>query len=217
MGNYRLSDALVRDPANADNDVERLLQMLEVAVLAQASPAVLGAVADAGVTGDTAGTLSAKARGLNTVIGATADAAVDSDANGSLKAHIRGLVKIFANVWNSTVGFLRVGFNADLQNGVNKHVAVTLTVAETDYTVDIPDNARFITMYATDTFRYGMGEAPATPAATKAGNTATTDYGVGGRFAFTGQPITHVLPAGAGRVLHLRSATAALVINIQVA
>lgn len=40
--------------------------------------------------------------------GATTDAAVVSDANGSRNAFLRGLVKIFADIWDSTLHFLHV-------------------------------------------------------------------------------------------------------------
>jgi len=47
--------------------------------------------------------------------GATTDLAVTSDANGTLSAKLRGLVKIFASVWDSGNGRLKVDGSAVTQ------------------------------------------------------------------------------------------------------
>lgn len=44
----------------------------------------------------------------NDTIGTTADAAVDSDTTGTVSGKLRGLVKIFANVWDSVNGWLKI-------------------------------------------------------------------------------------------------------------
>ena len=68
----------------------------------------IGATTDAAVTGDAAGTLSAKLRGLVIGLGAVADAAVVSDADGSLSAKLRGLVKLLAAPISLVYNWLRV-------------------------------------------------------------------------------------------------------------
>lgn len=110
-----------------------------------------------------------------------------------------------------------VAFAADLQEGVNKHLAVTLTVAATDYTVEIPDDVKIIGLFASATFRYAIATAATNPAAAVAGNAVLANWGNGGRYTSTGAPIFHVLGAGEDRVLHLRSETAGLVVHLQVA
>lgn len=54
-----------------------------------------GSIADAGVTGDTAGTVNAHLRGTTTVLGNLADAAV-GDATGSINAHTRKIAQLLA-------------------------------------------------------------------------------------------------------------------------
>lgn len=51
----------------------------------------VGAIADAAVEGDTAGSVHAQLRGANTNAGAVADAAVAADAAGSMSAKLRGI------------------------------------------------------------------------------------------------------------------------------
>jgi hypothetical protein len=48
------------------------------------------------------------ADGADVVAGTTTDAAIVTDADGTISGKLRGLVSIFANVWNSTAGRLRV-------------------------------------------------------------------------------------------------------------
>lgn len=101
------------------------------ATIADGSDVTQGALADAAVSTDAAGSVSGKLRGLvkliaafsknagttdattlrvitandgplNTNLGTTTDAAVVTDANGSISSKIRGLVKIFADLWDST-------------------------------------------------------------------------------------------------------------------
>ena len=180
MGNYRLSDALVRDPANANDDNERLLQLIE--------------------------------SNLSTGSGSPTDVAnTDSATSGSAISWLKGIVKILASVWNSTVGFLRVGFNADLQTGVNQYVQKTLTLSSTDYTTNIPDNARIVVFNATAAFRYAVNEAVA---AINAQVDNSNILAVGSYYGAPGNDSASVLPSGTGRVLHTRSVTAGVVINI---
>lgn len=99
-----------------------------------------GAVADAAVTGDVNGSVSAKLRGLSKIFndvwdsvnhrlksgiadganvaeGATTDAAVTGDNNGSVSAKLRGLSKIFVDVWDSTNHFFAVNLKTSTSGG----------------------------------------------------------------------------------------------------
>jgi len=65
---------------------------------------------DVTLTIDTTGiATSAKQDTQIATLGATTDAAVVTDTDGSISGKMRGLVKIFADVWDSTVHFLGVG------------------------------------------------------------------------------------------------------------
>lgn len=74
--------------------------------------AAVGATTDAKVTGDTAGTLSAKLRGLATVLGDNADAKVTDDTAGSLSAKVRGLSYLQVTLINNLSSF-SVGTSTD--------------------------------------------------------------------------------------------------------
>ena len=147
MGNYRLSDALVRDPANANDDNERLLQLIEAA-LSGGGTSILGTL---------------------------------------------------------------ISFAADLRTGVNQYVSKTLTLNSTDYTTDIPDSARIITLYSTGTFRYALNEAVGS-FNSQVDNSNT--LAVGTLYSETNSVSAIILPAGVGRVLHMRSVNAATVVVI---
>lgn len=60
----------------------------------------------------TGGGASTIADGANVVEGLTTDAAVISDANGTISGKLRGLVKIFADVWSSTLHTLGISQSA---------------------------------------------------------------------------------------------------------
>jgi hypothetical protein len=102
----------------------------------------------------------------------------------------------------------------DLQVGVNKHLEYTILLASTDYTIEIPNGARYLTLYSgSNAFRYAIGEAiPAL--ATGSGNVAAASWGVGGRLPVAGLAVTHILPEGDGRVLHVRSTVGPTVIQL---
>src|SRR5690348_4656178 len=45
---------------------------------------------------------------FNSTVGRTDDAAVTSDANGTVSAKLRGIVKIFADIWDTSLHAFRV-------------------------------------------------------------------------------------------------------------
>ena len=108
------------------------------------------------------------------------------------------------------------GFKPDLQSGVNRHNAVTLTTANTNYTVELPDDVRLLTMYSEDLFQYAIDEPDLGAKATGTGNQTNDDWGIGGSTSQPGQ-ITHILPEGTDRVLTLRGSQDAQVVELQVA
>src|SRR5579864_557651 len=67
------------------------------------------------VTGSSGGGPATIVDGGDVAEGATTDAAVTSDANGTISAKLRGLVKIFASVWDSVNGRLKVDGSAVTQ------------------------------------------------------------------------------------------------------
>lgn len=100
---------------------------------------------------------------------------------------------------------------ADARNGVLKQVQVTLTSANTPYSVVLPTNARGFVLYPTiaDVI-FSVAEDPAA-LATIAGNTVAANFSVGATAPF-GLQTVRVLDdsvAAAGASLRLRSATAA--------
>lgn len=74
--------------------------------------------------GSGGGGASTIADGADTAEGATTDTAVTSDSNGTLSAKLRGLVKIFASVWDSANGRLKVD-----GSGVTQPVSGSVSVS----------------------------------------------------------------------------------------
>jgi hypothetical protein len=103
----------------------------------------------------------------------------------------------------------------DLQQGVSRHLVYTITLAATDYAIEIPDSAQYLTLYSSAALQYAIDEASAAPTA-KAGAVAESEWGAGGRYAAAGQVVTHVLPPGRLRVLHVQSAVAGAVVELGV-
>lgn len=88
------------------------------------------------------------ADGANVVEGALADAAVIGDNSGTLSAKIRGLSKIFANVWDSVNGWIKVSVQQMPNTVALPFGADTITDEETSATVQ--------------TFKYRTGGAAGT-------------------------------------------------------
>lgn len=113
---------------------------------------------------------------------------------------------------------LSITAGADARQGVLKQCQVTLTSANTVYTVTLPTNARGFTLYPTTAdVIFAVGEA-SVALATSAGDTLAAAFGVGAT-APIGLTTNRVLiksVAEAGAVLHLRSATASAVVVVGV-
>lgn len=105
---------------------------------------------------------------------------------------------------------------ADARQGALLQCQVTLTSANTVYTVGLPTTARGFTLYPTTAdVIFAVGEA-SVALATKAGNTVAGDFGIGAT-APIGLTTNRVLiksVAEAGATLHLRSATASAVVVV---
>ena len=112
---------------------------------------------------------------------------------------------------------LPVGLIADLQAGVNKYVYDTITLAATDYSIEIPDNAKYVTLSGDNNFRYNFGAAVGVPLVTGAGNVLLAGLGVGNYYDVIGSVKTHILAAGVGRKLYLRSSNAVVHVAVNFA
>lgn len=113
---------------------------------------------------------------------------------------------------------MSVTAGADARNGALKQVQVTLTSANTVYTVGLPTSARGFTLYPTTAdVIFAVGEA-SVALATKAGDTVAGDFGVGATapIGITTNRVLIKSIAEAGAVLHLRSATASAVVVVGV-
>ncbi len=111
---------------------------------------------------------------------------------------------------------LSITAGADARNGALKQVQVTLTLANTVYTVGLPTSARGFTLYpSTADVIFSVAEAPVA-LATKAGDTVAGDFGVGATapLGLTTNRILVKSVAEAGATLHLRSATASAVVVV---
>lgn len=111
---------------------------------------------------------------------------------------------------------VHISAGADAKLSCLKQVQVTLTDANTVYTVGLPTTARGFTLYpSTADVIFAVGEDPAA-LATKAGATVAADFGVGATAPF-GLTTTRVMVyslAQSGGDLRLRSATASAVVVV---
>jgi len=116
----------------------------------------------------------------------------------------------------SYIAPLPVSAGADARNAALLQVQVTLTTANTVYTVALPTSARGFTLFpSTADVIFAVAEAPVA-LATSAGNTAVGAFGIGATapFAVVTARVLNDARAAAGAVLHLRSATAAAVVVV---
>jgi hypothetical protein len=109
---------------------------------------------------------------------------------------------------------LALAFQPDADQGINAHLTVTLSTANTLTVVTLPDWARGFTIRPSADTRFAVSEAPAAAAATSSATTvAANAFGVGG-LAFATTPQSRRLPFRVGRTLQLRSATASATVAI---
>jgi len=105
---------------------------------------------------------------------------------------------------------------ADARQSALLQVQVTLTSANTVYTVGLPTTARGFTLYpSTADVIFSVGEA-CVAMATKAGNTVAGDFGIGNTapLGLTTNRILVKSVAEGGATIHLRSATASAVVVV---
>jgi hypothetical protein len=107
--------------------------------------------------------------------------------------------------------------NADARTGALLSIEITLSgTAGTVTTVTIPDTARGVRLYPrSDAIRFAIGEDPAAVATSSATTIAATALAVGG-IAKADQWEVRLLEAGTGRTVRLRSATASVVVDLEV-
>lgn len=191
MGAPRVADSVTRDPANAERDEERLLQMIED----NTNPAGTSAV--------------------NTL------PAISTDANGTVAQYLRGIVKLLVSVIDATLNALIVRLKHDAANAALWHIDITLdSTVETVTRVAIPDSARGVKLYSISSYRFGINEDPTSPRATDTNTThAAKDVAVGalgvGGIGIAGTPEIRLVASGAGRKIHLRSSTASALISVE--
>jgi hypothetical protein len=107
--------------------------------------------------------------------------------------------------------------NADARTGALLSIEITLSgTAGTVTTVTIPDTARGVRLYPrSDAIRFAIGEDPAAVATSSATTIAATALAVGG-IAKADQWEVRLLEAGTERTVRLRSATASVVVDLEV-
>jgi hypothetical protein len=116
------------------------------------------------------------ADGADVAQGSTTDAAITSDSNGTVIGFLRGLVKIFADVWSSSLHTLKV--SQATASSLNAMVVVP-AVAVASAVTSVNDSASNQNLLASNASRKGYKLYNASPSIgyVKEGTTATTsDY-----------------------------------------
>jgi hypothetical protein len=109
------------------------------------------------------------------------------------------------------------GLNADARTGALASIEITLSgTPGTVTTVTIPDTARGVRLYPrSNAIRFAIGEDPAAVATSSAATIAATVLAAGG-IAKADQWEVRLLEAGTDRTVRLRSATASVVVDLEV-
>jgi hypothetical protein len=107
--------------------------------------------------------------------------------------------------------------NADARTGALSSIAITLSATPGTVTsVTIPDTARGVRLNPrSDAIRFAIGEDPAAVATSSATTITATALAVGG-IAKADQWEVRLLEAGTDRTVRLRSATASVVVDLEV-
>jgi hypothetical protein len=96
-----------------------------------------------------------------------------------------------------------VELTPDIDLGKASSCVVTLTLADTVYTVAIPTWAKGVRLRPSADVRFALGEDPPAVEPAKAGNAALTDFGIG-NYAIASEWTKYLLPARAGDNYTLR-------------
>jgi hypothetical protein len=84
-------------------------------------------------------------------------------------------------------------YEPTLDNGKNTSCSITLTDADTVYTVAIPSWAHWVRIRPDKDIRFALGENPPAAEPAKVGNAATTDFGIG-NYAFASEWTDYLMP-----------------------